>query len=99
MVCTMQSLSDNERKEVFGEVLLDELKAIREYVQEIPDMKHRLGNLETKVDKIDSRLIVVEAIVREHETELKSLQSIETTIKGHTVDLQVIKRHLTLQDS
>lgn len=71
---TMQSLDDDERKSVLGEVLFDELKAIREYVQEIPNVKHRLSSLETKVDKIDDRLIVIEAIFREHDTDLKAIK-------------------------
>jgi hypothetical protein len=70
----MQSLNEDEQRKVLGEVLADQLKAILEYVQEIPDVKRRLGNLETKVDKVDGRVIVVEAIVREHETELKSIK-------------------------
>lgn len=78
MDCTMQSLSDDEQRQVLSEVLTDKLDAILEYVQEIPDVKHRLGTLETKVDKIDSRLIVVEAIIQEHDTELKSIKTIGT---------------------
>ncbi len=70
----MQSLSDDEQRHILGEVLADQLKAILEYVQEIPDVKRRLGSLETKVDKVDSRLIVVEAIVKDHEIELKAIK-------------------------
>ena len=39
----MQNLSDKERKGVLGEVLMDELKAIREYVEDIPAIKKDLA--------------------------------------------------------
>lgn len=70
----MQSLNDDERKLVLGDVLFDELKAIREYVQDIPGIRSRLSSLETKVDKIDGRLIVIETISRDHEAELKAIK-------------------------
>jgi hypothetical protein len=34
----MQSLSDDERREILGEILADELKAIRERVQDLPEL-------------------------------------------------------------
>ena len=69
---TMQSLG--ERREIPGEVLLDELRAIREYVEEIPGIKRRLGELETKIDKINDRTRVTESITRAHEAELKTIK-------------------------
>jgi uncharacterized protein (UPF0335 family) len=50
----MQSLDDGERKAVFGEVLLDELKAIREYVSDIPAMKRDIAVLKTDVSELKS---------------------------------------------
>jgi hypothetical protein len=38
----MQSLNDDERKEVLGEVLADELKTILEYVKDVPLIKKSL---------------------------------------------------------
>lgn len=63
----MQSLSDDERKGVLGEVLFDELKAIREYVQDIPLIKQKL-------QEVDERLIRVEQIVAGHEVDIKYLR-------------------------
>jgi hypothetical protein len=37
----MQSLSDDERKQVLGEVLANELKAIHELVKDVPEMKQK----------------------------------------------------------
>lgn len=63
----MQSLSDNERRDVFGEILLDELKAIREYVSEIPAIKQKLN-------EVDQRLIEVERIVKIHEVDIRQIR-------------------------
>jgi hypothetical protein len=43
-----------QEKAVLGEVLMDELKVIREYLKDLPVIKQ-------KVTSIDERLIVVEA--------------------------------------
>jgi hypothetical protein len=58
-MCTMQDTSDEERKAVLGEVLADELKILLEYVREIPLIQDALDKLATKVDGIDSKLIVL----------------------------------------
>lgn len=63
----MQSLDDDERRDVLGEVLFDELKAILEYVQRIPF-------IEKKVDELDLRLTRVERIVEAHELDLRLIR-------------------------
>lgn len=55
-------MDDIQKKEVLGEVLADELKAIHEYVQEIPAIR-------IKVDRIDERLKIVE-------TDVKAIKSV-----------------------
>lgn len=70
----MQSLSDDERRGVLGEVLLDELKAIREYVQDIPVIKQKLREIDSRLINVEDRLIVVEAVVKSHVTEIKQLR-------------------------
>ena len=67
-------MDDEMRKEVLGEVRADELKVIREYVQDIPPIKKQLNEVSETVERIDSRLEVVEIVVREHETEIKKLK-------------------------
>lgn len=63
----MQSLDDDERKDILGEVLFDELKAIREYVSEIPAIKRKLN-------EVDQRLIEVERIVKIHEVDIRQVR-------------------------
>jgi hypothetical protein len=70
----MQSLSDDERREVLGEVIFDELKAIREYVQEIPYIRQKLHEVDVRLINVEDMLIVVEAVVRDHEADLKQIK-------------------------
>jgi hypothetical protein len=67
----MQSLSDDEKREILGEVLLDELRAIHKYVKDIPDIKNRVTKLEGKMDKMGSRLDLDEAILKAHEIDIR----------------------------
>ena len=63
---TMQSLDDAERRQILGEVLFDEFRVIREYLQDIPVIKK-------KIYTIDERLIEVERIVRAHEVDIRHI--------------------------
>lgn len=67
IVITMQSLNDDERRQVLGEVLMDELKAIREYVQDIPLIKQ-------EIREIKECLTSVERIVKAHEFDIRGLR-------------------------
>lgn len=71
----MQSLNDDERKPVLGEVLSDELKAILEYVKDVPQMSQELHQVHAAVNEISDRLVVVEHVVTDHEADLKHLKS------------------------
>jgi hypothetical protein len=70
----MQSLSDDERKEVLGEVLGDGLKAILEYVKGLPSLQQELHQVHATVNDISDRLNVIEHVVKDHESEIKSLK-------------------------
>jgi archaellum component FlaC len=70
----MQSLNDDERREVLGEVLADELKLIREYVQEVPSMKQEIHQVKATVDDMSEKLTVIEHVIKDHESELKVLK-------------------------
>ena len=59
----MQSLNDDERKEVLGEVLADELKTILEYVKDVPVIKQKVDKLEEDMTEVKSDMKVVKAAV------------------------------------
>lgn len=63
----MQSLNDDERREVLGEVLADELRAIREYVQDIPSIRQ-------EISEIKEQLTSVERSVKGHELDIRLLR-------------------------
>ena len=69
----MQSLSDDERRNILGEVLMDELKTIHEYVKEIPDLKKRISRLEEATNRSAQRLDVDEAILKAHELDIRTI--------------------------
>jgi len=71
----MQSLSDDERRDILGEVLMDELKAIHEYVKEIPDLKKRIGKLEDKMDQVWDRFNIDESILKAHDIDIRIINS------------------------
>jgi 2-phospho-L-lactate guanylyltransferase (CobY/MobA/RfbA family) len=67
----MQSLNDDERKEVLGEVLADELKAIHELVQDIPEIKKDVNKIKVDVEDLKSDMQVVKAAVTDQTKQLK----------------------------
>lgn len=67
MVITMQSLNEDERRQVLGEVLADQLQAILEYVKDIPLIKRELH-------EVKERLTEVERIVRIHEVDIRQIR-------------------------
>jgi len=69
----MQSLSDDERMAVLGDVS-DDLKAILEYVKEVPVLRQELHQVHAAVNDISERLHVIEYVVKEHESDINQLK-------------------------
>ncbi|HUA13412.1 MAG TPA: hypothetical protein VL989_02850 [Candidatus Sulfotelmatobacter sp.] len=70
----MQDLTDDERRDVLGEVLADELKAIGEYVKDVPKIQEELHQVHAAVDDMSGRLTVFEHVLKEHEQEIQTLK-------------------------
>lgn len=70
----MQSLSDDERKSILGDVLSDELKVILEYVKEMPSLQQELHQVHATVSEISDRLQIIEHVAKEHESEIRQLK-------------------------
>lgn len=68
----MQSLDDDEKRGVLGEVLADELRSIREYVEDVPKVKEEVHQVHAKLDDIDDRVRVIEAVVKHQELTLEN---------------------------
>jgi uncharacterized protein YoxC len=59
----MRSLSDDERKSVLGKVLTDELKAIVEYVKDIPAIKAKMDTLSEDIQVVKSDIRIIKAAI------------------------------------
>lgn len=71
----MQNLSDEEEKQVLGEVLKDKLDAILEYVKDVPTIKQEVHQVRATTNEINDRLTVIEHVVEGHETDIKKLKA------------------------
>lgn len=71
----MQSLNDDERREVLGEVIADELKAIGEYVQDIPTIKRQVVQMHDKLDSLENRFGIFEHLVKTHDQQIGQLRN------------------------
>lgn len=69
----MQSLNDDERSAILGEVLTDELRVIIEYVQDVPLLTHELKRIVRVVEGISENVTVISAVVKDHEIALQAL--------------------------
>ncbi|MDB5164559.1 MAG: hypothetical protein JWL89_185 [Candidatus Saccharibacteria bacterium] len=61
----MQSLNDDEQKQVLSEVMLDYLKAILEYVQIIPGMQKDIQETNHKLELTQSQINMHEVDIRQ----------------------------------
>lgn len=63
-------MNEEQRKAVLGEVLMDELKAIREYVEDIPEIKNDVSKLKDDMAEVKSDVKVIKAVVKNHSKRL-----------------------------
>ncbi len=69
----MQDLNDEDRKQVLGEVLMDELKAIRKGIANLPT-RPEFNELTQKVDGLADDMKVVKAAVTDQSKQLSDHQ-------------------------
>jgi hypothetical protein len=70
----MLNMDDDTRKDVLGEAIMDELKAIREYVEDIPEIKKDIKDLQVRATRVEEGMNVIKAVVREHESDIRILK-------------------------
>lgn len=66
----MQSLNNDERKQVLGEVLSDELKVILEYVKDVPIIKRQVDKLKEDMTEVRSDIKVIKVSVTDMSRQL-----------------------------
>lgn len=67
----MQSLDDDERKAVLGEALADGLRAITEYVKDVPSIKNELRGLKDELSGLKADVKVIKAAVTDMSNQQK----------------------------
>lgn len=68
---SMMSLNDDERREVFGEVLMDELRVIREYLSDIPIIKKDVRELKQITKEHTQILQRHDVLLRIHDRDIE----------------------------
>ena len=71
----MQSLDDDERRAILGEVLADQLQVILEYVSDIPEMKRDIAVLKTDVTELKSDMKIVKLTLIDNDRRLERLET------------------------
>lgn len=71
----MHDLTDNEERQVLGELLKDKLDVILEYVSDIPAIKKDVHRLKVDVDELKTDVKVIKAVVREHDVDIQWLKT------------------------
>lgn len=76
----MQDLSDDERKQVLGEVLFDELRAIREGLDDVPK-RAEFNELKQQVSEIKQDVKTIKMVVKDH----------SKILNRHEAEIQALK--------
>lgn len=67
----MESLSEDEFRQVLGEVVADQVKAILEYVSEIPAIKLRLDSIESRLDSLENEFKPIKTLALQHDMKFR----------------------------
>jgi 2-phospho-L-lactate guanylyltransferase (CobY/MobA/RfbA family) len=78
----MHDMDDEQRKAVLGEALMDELRAIREQLDDLPAIKRDVVATREDVETIKVDLKAIKAAVRE----------ISEVLREHDEDIGLLKR-------
>lgn len=72
MTLTVQDMDDKTRLALLGEVFMDELKVIREYLEDIPAMKKRLESVDQRLANVEADVHVIKMVVTDHSRQLNN---------------------------
>lgn len=59
----MQSLSEDEKRQVLGSLLADQLSAIQEAVKDVPEIKNKVDHLDQVLLELSSNMSIVKAAI------------------------------------
>ncbi len=78
----MHDMGDEDRKQILGKVLMDELKAIREYLENIPAIKSDVQELKVDVEELKSDVKVIKAAVTDQSKQLANHETRITVLEN-----------------
>jgi hypothetical protein len=67
----MHDMDDKTRREILGEVLFDELRLIREYLEDVAGLKRDNRILKRDLDVLKDSVKLLQLLGREHQHELE----------------------------
>lgn len=92
----MHSMDDETRREVLGEALMDELKLIREYVQDVPQMKIDLAAVKNDLHNVSADVAIIKQAVTDQSKQFhdheRRLWDTESTVESHDQQLRKLRR-------
>lgn len=75
-------MDDSSRKQVLGELLFDELRAIRELVSDVPTISRKVDKLEEDMSIVKTDIATINLVIKHqsitlnrHDLEIKELQA------------------------
>jgi hypothetical protein len=68
-------MQEKDRYEILFEQIIDENRAIREYVEDIPEIKQRVTRLEEKFDDMKLVMDVLVPAVKDHGRRISKLEA------------------------
>lgn len=88
---SMQDMDDDDRRQILGEVLYDELRIIREYLQDMPILKSDVAQLKADVEELKADMKIVKYTLKDTNSRLSKL---EHAFTDHLIHLHRIKPHM-----
>jgi ATP-dependent Lon protease len=77
----MHDMDDEQRKSVLGEALMDELRAIRERLDDLPAIKANLDSVDARLETVETDVKAIKAAVRD----------ISGVLRQHDEDIALLK--------
>lgn len=81
-------MDDETRRDVLGEAVMEELRAIREYVSDVPEMKTTINRIDERLVVVEGDLQVVKLAVRHISDELHEVKEV---VQGHGRYIEMLK--------
>lgn len=83
-ISSMIDLTDDERREVLGELLMDELRGIREGIDRLNGLPAQAQTIDTRLSSVESDVTVIKAVTKD----------ISKQLTNHDKDIRFLKARM-----